>query len=372
MAKAAVRRAPDTRDRDWVARTRLASQHLTGKRFRNPVEVVRWFGAVQSQDYLGAKWAVAARMPSLTSAAFDPLLADGSIVRTHVLRPTWHFVAREDVRWMLELTGPRVQAISAPYYRKLELSPAMLRRSSDAMAKALAGGGRMTRPELTRVIQGARVPTDGIRLGFILGNAELERVICSGGLRGRQQTYALFDEQVGPGASFDRDGAVAELVLRYFRSHGPATLNDFAWWSGLTVADARKGIEAAGDTLIEERVEGRSYWTPADAPKARLTAPLVRLLANYDEFGVAYRDHGLTLDHARLDMAASETAALAHSILEDGWVVGGWKRIVAAKRATIEARPLVRLTEATRAGLDDEARRFGAFLGLPTDLVIQT
>lgn len=363
---------PDTRDRDWIARTRLANQRLAGKPFRNPVEVVRWFGAVQSQDYPGAKWAVAARMLGLTSAGFDPLLADGTIIRTHVLRPTWHFVAREDIRWMLELTGPRVQATAAPYYKKLELTPAMLRRSAEAMARALAGGGRMTRAELAKVIEGVKVPVDGLRLGFIMGNAELERVICSGGLRGKQQTYALFDEQAGPAQRFERDEAVAALALRYFVSHGPATAHDFAWWSGLTIGDARKGVEAAGEALVEEVVGGKSWWTPTDAPKPRLKPPLVKLLSNYDEFAVAYRDHGLTLDHARLDRAAPEGAFFSHLIMQDGWLIGDWKRVVTAKRATVNARLLVTLTDPVRTAMEEETRRFGDFLGIPADLVIET
>ena len=197
-----------------ILRQRLHHQRLSSPDFTRPDDVVTWLGAVQAQDYAGAKWAVGQRMRVATDAALDMACADGTILRTHVMRPTWHFVAPADIRWMLTLTAPRVNARMAPYYRKAELDEAAFRRSHKALARALRGGRHLAREPLRRAVQRAGMATDGLRFIFMLIRAELDGVICSGGRSGKHITYALLDERVPPTKDLTRDEALAEITRR--------------------------------------------------------------------------------------------------------------------------------------------------------------
>src|SRR6185503_4235399 len=220
-------------------------------------DVVSWLGAVQAQVYGDAKWALGLRMRRSTDARIEAAFSEGSILRTHVMRPTWHFVAPADIRWMLALTAPRVRAAMASYSRKLELDATVLRRSQRAMVRALRGGRQLTRQELRSVLARAGVRADGVqRLAHIVMQAELDAVICSGARRGNQFTYALLDERVPMVRARSRDDSLAELARRYFTSHGPAQLHDFAWWSGLSVGDACAGLATVERELAREAIGG--------------------------------------------------------------------------------------------------------------------
>jgi hypothetical protein len=353
-----------------VALQRLRNQSLVGKRFAAPEDVVRWLGAVQSQDYAGAKWAIAQRARACTDAALEQAYAEGRILRTHVLRPTWHFVLPDDVRWMLALTGPRVRAAMAYYDRGLALDAAVYRRSEAVLAAALARGKSMTREELGRALTARGIRASGRRLGHIMMRAEVDEVIISGPRRGKQFTYALLDARAPRGRTLARDEALAELAGRYFASHGPALPQDFAWWSGLTVADARRGIESASPRLAPTTVDGKTYWhAPGARPAARVPPDAVHLLPNYDEAIVAYRDHAASLApgvsaafHARPELVFNNV------VIVGGRVVGGWRRVPAKGAAIVEATLATRLEAPARALLEAAAGRFGKFLGLPVTL----
>lgn len=271
-----------------VAQARLRNERLVGPGFDKPADVVRWLGAVQSQDYAGAKWAVGLRVKECVDDDVEGALRDGRILRTHVLRPTWHFVVPEDIRWMLALTTPRVRAAMAHNDRKLGLTDRLCGRSNDLIAKALAGGNYLTREELAAVLARSNIEAAGPRLGHFMLRAELDAVICSGPRRGKQFTYALLDERAPAARPYARDEALAELAARYFDSHGPALPLDFAWWSGLTVTDARRGIELAGRRVTPVILDGRTYWhgTGESSTSALSTKPernVIHLLPNYDE-----------------------------------------------------------------------------------------
>jgi len=215
-----------------ITSARLCNQRLSGAGFATPEDVVSWLGAVQAQEYAGAKWALALRMRRASQPMIDATFAAGTILRTHVLRPTWHFVAPADIRWMLALSKPRVSAAMASYNRRLELDATVFRRSQRAIVRALRGGVQLTRQELKAVLQRAGINPGTIqRLAHIVIQAELDAVICSGPTRGSQSTYVLFEERVPASRLLERDHALAELARRYFTSHGPAQLRDFAWWA---------------------------------------------------------------------------------------------------------------------------------------------
>ena len=348
-----------------IARRRLAHQFLSTPTLRTATEVVRTLGAVQAQDYGSAKWGVAQRTPRLTDADVERACMSGAILRTHVLRPTWHFVLPQDARWMLELTGPRVLATQTYYNRVLGLDRTAFRKSNQVLERTLAGGSHRTRAELAAVLRraGIHAPT-GQHIGHLLMRAELDRVIISGPRRGKQFTYALFDEQVPLAPPRDRDEALQDLTLRYFATRGPATVQDFAWWSGLTIAEATRGVEAAAPRLERTTVADRVYWhvpSPRSAPRARAVA---HLLPNYDEYFIGLRDRsafGERLLH--IPPSRRLNALRGHIAFVDGQVVGGWRRTL-GKTLEIELQPLVKLSAREHELVRRAALRFGRFLGL--------
>jgi len=352
-----------------LARERLRSQRLVGAAFAKPEEVVGWLGAVQAQDYAGAKWAVAQRTKAGSDEAVEQACSNGRILRTHVLRPTWHFVLPADIRWMLALSAARIRAAMAFYDRRLGLTDAVCGRSAAALAKALRGGNHLTRTELARVLAAAGIPAAGQRLGHLMVRAEIDAVICSGARRGKQFTYALLDERAPAAPPRGRDDALTELAHRYFTSHGPALANDFAWWSGLTVADARHAIELARPRLREVTVGGKRYWRGVSSSVAPARRPVVHLLPNYDELVVAYGDRSASIDEARLKNIGSWAMVIANNLVAvDGRAVGGWRRVVEKKAVVVETLLRRPLDVAEQAGLRAAAERLEGFLGLPVKL----
>lgn len=350
-----------------VRETRLWNQHITGPLLEKPGDVVRWMGAVQAQDYGQATWAIGLRTSGNTATEIDRALEDGSILRTHVLRPTWHFVTPDDIGWLLALTGPRVKAASAGRLRELLLDEVVLGRSKEVLARALEGRTYLTREELGLVLENAGIETSTPqRLVYILMCAELDRLICNGPRKERQFTYALMNERVPSGRVMDRDEAVAELVRRYFTSHGPASLRDFTWWSGLTMNDARRGLAALKDEIASVKVGDRTYWLPEAASLAEELSPRVHLLPAYDEYTVAYADRSdiLRPEHS----PQSSVVMLGPVVVVDGYVVGRWRRTIRKGSVSIEVSPFTDIGEAEMHGVVEAARRYGQFVGVPAVL----
>ncbi len=344
---------------------RLANQHIARQTFGRPGDVVRWLGAVQSQDYAAAKWAVAQRANGLTDSAVDQALADGTLLRTHVMRPTWHFVAPEDIRWLLALTAPRVRVASAYGYRMLGLDQAIFKRSNAALTKALRGGRQLTRADLGFELRQAGIDASDLRLGHLLMRAELDGVICSGARRGKQFTYALLDERVPAAKTLKHDEALAELTRRYFTGHGPATEQDFMWWSGLTRADVRSGLEAAKRGLVRETIDGKAYWFAASLPPARKNSRAAYLLPNYDEFVVGYTDRSAIFDGSHADKLDDRHNPLfQHTIVIHGRIAGTWKRALKKDAVVVELKPFAPLTKDEKDAVAAAARKYGEFLEL--------
>src|SRR5438105_4854056 len=270
-----------------IAHRRLHNQHITRRTLETPQALVEWLGAVQAQDFAAAKWALGLRLQGVKDDDIEQAFTDGAILRTHVMRPTWHFVSPADIRWLLALTAPRVHAASAYYTRKLELDDAVFSGTHAVLANALQGGKQLTRDELASALQQAGIATEGEqRVTYIIMRAELDGIICSGARRGKQFTYALLAERAPQARSLDRDEALAELTTRYFTSHGPATIQDFVWWSGLTVADARAGLAMVTSHLLHETIGGQTYWFPVSRLAEQDLSQTAYLLPNYDEYTV--------------------------------------------------------------------------------------
>jgi DNA glycosylase AlkZ-like len=349
---------------------RLRNQLLSQTECIEPEQIVAWLGAVQSQDYAGAKWALAQRSKdSATNAAIDQAFNDGKILRTHVMRPTWHFVTPADIRWLLALTAPRVHVANAYAYRTLELDKDILKKSNATLEKTLQGGKQLTRAELVSIFKKAGIHADEGRLGYLLIYAELEGLICSGARQGKQFTYALLEERAPQARSLEREEALAELAKRYFRSHGPATLQDFVWWSGLTTKDVRQGIEFANAELTCETINDKTYWF-VDGSSASMQFTKAHLLPNYDEYMVGYTDRTSIFHVAHKDKLDSRGNILfQYAIILGGLVAGTWKRTAKKEEVVIRLSPFRTLTNEQYQSILAAAEGYGKFLELPVVIV---
>ena len=347
---------------------RLTNQHLTGPGLEKAGDVVAWLGAVQAQDYTGAKWAVGQRMQAADDGVLEQAFAQGEILRTHVMRPTWHFVAPADIRWLLALTAPRVNAVNAYMYRKLELDEALFGRSNEVIAAALQGGRQLTRSEIGDVLARAGIKAAGMRLGYILHRAELDAVICSGGRHGKQFTYALLHERAPQAKTLSHDEALAELTKRYFTSHGPAQVQDFAWWSGLTKTEAAAGLAMLEGQLISETIDDQTYWLVPAASVVKPAGPTAWLLPNYDEYLISYRNSGPVLNPAHVQLIEKSNPLFAHFIVIDGCMIGTWRREFKKDTVIITLNPFEPFSDVQCAAVYHQALRYGQFLGMTAEV----
>ena len=356
---------------------RLRSQEIARSRSKtaggSPHDVVSRLGAMQAQDYLGALWAIGLRSAKASQADVERAIADRQLVRTWPMRGTLHFVASEDVRWMLDLMAPRIVERGVGRDRQLGLDADTFSRAGRIMSSALAGGAVLTRKELLEQLETSGISIEGQRGYHILGHHALTGLICLGPMRGRQQTFVLLDEWVPSTPSLDRDEALARVAERYFAGHGPATLEDLARWTGLTRADARAGLHAASARLERTTVEGVEYWSgeEVDSAKSRSTKAkgMTQLLPGFDEYVIGYANRRLILGRHFDEFSASigSNGIVSPTVLVDGRIVGTWRRVL--KKAAVEIaitgfEPLAAHYEA----LADAADRYGRFLGLRAEV----
>jgi hypothetical protein len=350
------------------ATRRLYSQQIANVTRDRPGDVVAWLGAVQAQDYLGALWAVGLRTQHATEAAIERAIADRMIVRTWPMRGTLHFVAPPDVRWLLALSEARMIARSAGRFQALGLDDATIARCRDVCIRALQGSQRLTRRALYQAFEAAAISVAGQRGIHILWRLAQEALICFGPREGKQHTFVLLDKWTPSSRTLAREEALAELSARYFTSHGPATVQDFVWWSGLTTADARLGIALAGARITREVFDGQVYWQAAAMPPAPPESSGAHLLPAFDEYTVGYRDRGAVLDPAHAKQVNLGGGMLNPVIVIDGRVVGTWKRALTRTAVTVTLAPFDGLNPTIHGAVAAAASRYGAFLGLPVQL----
>jgi hypothetical protein len=321
-------------------------------------------GALQAQEYGPAKWGLALRsVAGMTDATIERAIDKGRILRTHLLRPTWHFVAATDIRWMLDLTAPHVHRTMASYDIQLGLDAAVMTRATGVIERALGEHRYLTRRELGTHLERAGLPGKTRELAHIAMHAELDGVICSGPRRGKQSTYALLSDRAPRAKSLPRDEALAELTRRYLRSHGPATIRDFVWWSGLKTSDAKRGLEMnrarSGD------VDGIQYWTLGRESIGTLRGKgTLHLLPIYDEYLVAYRDHHVVPRPAYL------MGNFQHSLVIGGQVAGTWRTSAGRNGVAVQVETLRPLSDSERRMVAREARRYSRFLDNPVSLSV--
>lgn len=346
-----------------IALYRLYSQQIAQPQFERPSQVVAWLGAVQAQDFPGAKWSIGLRLSNTTDMDIEKAIAERTIIRTWPMRGTLHFVAGADVHWMRTLLTPRIIAGSAQRQKNLELDDKIFARCEKIFVRALQGGKQLSREAMCTLLEKSRISTAGQRGYHILWRLAQEGLLCFGVPEGKQQTFTLLDEWFPVIRRVARDEALAELTKRYFTSHGPATLYDFVWWSGLKVSDARAGLDMAAAQLAQEKIDAKIYWMSPDMPIFPQVLPITYLLPGFDEYMLGYKDRSASLDprHAQ-KICPGSNGMFSPTIVMGGRVVGTWKRSIRKKKLVIASTPFTSFSGAQRRAIFANAERYGKFM----------
>jgi hypothetical protein len=344
---------------------RLLNQQIAITGFTKPAEIVQWMVAMQAQEYAMAKWAIGLRLQKATDAMIEDAFNDGAILRTHLMRPTWHFVSPQDIRWLLELTAPRVKQLNAFTYRQQELDASTFKRSHHAIAKALEGGNFLTRTELQAVLAKRKIVASGTRLAAILMEAELDGLICSGPRKGKQFTYALLEERVPAVRKLKKQEALVQFAQRYFATRGPATIKDFATWSGLSMADAKAGAASLSPAFIHQRWVEQDYIFLPNSTTLKRGMQTSFLMPDYDEYGMSYKDRRALFGKNKPDFSQfkGENPIFNRMIILNGRIEGTWKRVVNDRKVLIETSPFSKLSATQEKELKKATRNYGTFLG---------
>ncbi|MFE4543128.1 winged helix DNA-binding domain-containing protein [Arthrobacter sp. NPDC056727] len=368
--------------------TRLAGQQLRKPRAASPEDAVKNLLAVQAQEFPYARWSLAQRTAGATAADVEEAVADGRILRTHILRPTWHFVHRDDLPWLRKLSAPRLHQANGGTYRRTGIDNEAALRSADVLAEAVAGGVHLTREQLAARLQDAGFPGTGLALAYLIMHAEISGVLVSGApVRSPggalRQTYASFDERVAgaaPGAALSREESLAALALRYFGSRGPATVRDCADWSGLTMTDVRKGLaladEIAPGAIVAISIDGAGFHlrpgsameTPGGRGRGGDGPPRIDLVQCYDEYIMGYSVSRHYFGGTAPAYPFGDTPM--HVVLSDGMLAGAWRHSLVRRGREVQRCELdIRLSRPqdnpTEQALEETVARYGAFLGTP-------
>ena len=344
----------------YIPHLRLYNQRISHTNFTKPEEVVEHMGALQGQDYLMSLWAIGLRTKSATEKDIEQAVIDKKIVRTWPMRRTLHWVSAKDVHWMVGLSSEKLIKQYGAHMPQLGLTDEMLKTARNVVTKLLSDGKPKTRDEIYRHFTEAHVPVDQSRGIHILWRLGQEALVCFGPREGKQQTFVLLDQWLPKKRDISRDEAIAEVVLKYFASHGPATIHDLAWWSGLTIADVKRGIAAVAGKLIEHKIEGKSFFTGLLEGKI-VQGNSAYLLPSFDEYFISYKDRSHIIDdHHKEDVNRGLNGFFNPIIVIQGRVEGTWKREV--KKGTVLVHPAFFKNE--QADIEGQVRRFREFLGL--------
>ena len=347
-----------------ILHERLMNQMISHPVLTKAADVVRHLGAVQAQDYAAALWAIGLRLPNSTEAKIEEAVDSGHMLRTHVMRPTWHFVPPEDIRWMLKLSANRIHKQMAATYRQVEVDAKLFSRTNSVIGKALESSEHLTRSEIKSVLERAGISLVQERLGFLLIAAELEALVCNGKRKGKQFTYSLLDDRAPKSNQLTHEEAKATLAKRYFTSHGPATARDYAWWSGMTLTEAKTSIELIKKDFASKEIEGQLYWSSKNKTPIKRSGQTIYLLPNFDEYTVAYADRKNIFDEAhkpKLDVRGQ--AIFQYTIVLDGRIAGTWRRTLKKDIVIIKPVKFFKLNDRQESALVKAAGDYAKFLG---------
>lgn len=350
-------------DLNDVAGIRLVNQKIAESKFTSAREVVGWLGAMQAQDYHMAKWAIGIRMKDATDQMIEESINRAEIVRTHVMRPTWHFTLAEDIRWMQQLTAQHVKASMKSNQAKLGVDEKLFKRTNTIIAKLLENNNYLTRAEVVTELKKKKITLDNLQATHVMFDAELNAIVCNGPMRGKQFTYALMDERIAPTKSLTRDEALSKLATKYFTSHGPATVQDFAWWSGLPAGEAKKALEIAKTNLIAEKIDDKTFWVSRNS-NSPIQSPFQVFLPAYDEFMISYTDRSASIHSKFSELAMVGNGIFRPIIVADGQIIGIWLRTIKKDHVAITTKFFSSKQKMKKTEIELLTRSFGKFLNL--------
>ena len=352
-----------------VANTRLANQQIAKTKFKTPKELVGWMGAMQAQDFTMAKWAIGIRLIGSKETLIEEAVNKGEILRTHVLRPTWHFVSSDDIHWMLELTAPHIKSGIRSRHKHLGLSEAAIKKSNRLIKKTLSGGKHLTREEIMNEFKKAKIDVSENRSSHFMLMAELDGLICSGRIKNKKQTYVLLEDRISETKSLKREEALVKLARRYFTSRGPATLQDFVWWSGLPVSDARKAIEMIKSDFVSKKIGENEYWFAGSNNIPKKINESVHLLPAYDEFLISYKDRDASLMFEHNKKTISNNGIFRPVILINGQVKGIWKRVTKNDKVVVEINFFQPQKKVIQQEIKKAAMKISSFLNKKVEVI---
>jgi len=323
-------------DAKEIGQTRLINQFIVNSTISDPAELVNRMGAIQAQDYGMSKWAVGIRTPDSTDKSVEAAIVNGSILRTHALRPTWHWVSSKDIDWILELSASQIIPTLKSRHKELELDQKTFSKSFRIMEKILENGNHQTRQEIMSELNKQKVNTDGQRSAHIMLMAELHKVVCSGALKGKQQTYALLSEISPKRIELKREEAIGKLIKLYFTTRGPATIQDFCWWSGLSITESKSALEHFKSQLFSFNQKSIIYWMGSPSNSILKAANSVLFLPAFDEFIISYKDRSASLPEDKVKHAISSNGLFRPMLVSEGQVIGIWKKSTLKDKTIIE------------------------------------
>lgn len=346
---------------------RLSNQQISNSKFKAPEELIRWLGAIQGQDYEGAKWSLGLRLQDANISDIEKSISNRKIVHTWLMRGTLHLVSAKDIRWMLDLLSSKIITASAGRLRWFELDDNTFKKTEKILFNALSGNNELTRNEILNLLEKSNISTRNFRGIHILRKHSYDRLICHGAPQGKQQTFVLFDDWVPVSKKIDRGNAIAKLVKIYFNSRGPATLQDFVWWSGLKVSESQIGIEENSGTLFKETYNGKTYWFPKN--EIFKFSNRAFLLPGFDELMLGYRDRYGSLDDIfALMICPGKNGVFYPTIICNGKIRGLWKRAFKKKMIEITATPFTKFSETEKKLITKAGNIIGKYLGLPAEV----
>ncbi len=351
-----------------IANMRLINQQIAGTKLKTPKDIVNWMGAMQAQDLGMAKWAIGVRLPGSTENIIEDALNKAEIIRTHLMRPTWHFVSPDDIYWMLELTAPQIKSSMSSRDRELGLTKSVYSKSNKIIEKVLLKQKQLKREDIKAELENANISTDNNRLSHLLFRAELEGIICSGEIYGSKQTYALLSERVPNKKVLTRQEALEALAKKYFTSHSPATVRDFSWWSGLNLTEAKAGLEKVKSEFISETINSETYWFNGSLQKSKFNNDSIYLLPAYDEYIISYRDRSASLPLQQHKTTISSNGMFWPVVVINGHVSGTWKRTIKKENVIVDFSLFYSLNKKQKIIVEESANKFGNFLGKKAEL----
>lgn len=344
-----------------LLRFRLYNQLLSGHHLKKTEDVVAWMGAMQSQSLDLAKWAIGVRLQGKTVKDVEDAFNTGKIIRTHILRPTWHYVSAEDIYWMSELSKPRLKPIYRSYCKGVGADESFIKKGVPLVEKSLLGGKHLTKQEISDFLAARDIRADARHLNLIISYAEMEDILCNGKLRGNKQTYTLLEEWVPQKQRLSKEEALERLTRTYFTSHGSASLPDFIWWSGLTLTDCRRALDMIKNDFICKTVNGRDFWMKKDIQIPPLNTDSVLLLPPFDEFVVSYKDRSEIIEKVHYGKVMTKNGLFSPTIMLNGKIIGSWKKINTKGSSKVELSFFEKIPKKTENLFNSEIKRVEQF-----------